>query len=61
MFTWIQAHVGHYGKEIADKFAKDAAGKDISFNRIPKCAIAQPLIDQSIEKWQTQWNKTTKA
>jgi ribonuclease HI len=40
-FTWIQAHVGHFGNELADKITKDAAGKDeTSYNRIPKSIIA---------------------
>jgi ribonuclease HI len=61
-FTWIQAHVGHYGNELADKLAKDAAEKgEISYNRIPKCEIAQKLRERSMEKWQTQWDRTIKA
>jgi hypothetical protein len=54
--------VGHYGNELADKLAKEAArNDDISFNRVPKSEIAQRLREQSIAKWQTEWDRTTKG
>jgi hypothetical protein len=62
IFTWIEAHVEIYGNELADKLAKEAARNDnITFDRIPKSAIVQEVRDQSIAKWQIQWNRTTKG
>ena len=41
---------------------KEAARNvDISFNRISKSEIVQQVRDQSIAKWQTQWDQTTKG
>jgi hypothetical protein len=42
--------------------AKSAAGTDkISYNNIPKCKIAQDLREHTMEKWQSQWDSTTKV
>jgi hypothetical protein len=40
---------------------KAAKNDDISFNRIPKSVIVQQVRDQSIAKWQIQWDRTTKG
>jgi len=52
--------VGNHGNEIADNLAKEATkNKEIMNNKIPKSQIIQ-VKQQSIERWQTQWEQTAK-
>jgi ribonuclease HI len=61
-FTWIKAHDGNLGNELADKLAKQAIqNKEIIYNKIPRSQIIQREKQQSIDKWQNQWDQTTKG
>ena len=61
-FTWIKAHVGNYGNELAERLAKEATkNKETIYKKILKSQIVQQVKQQSIEKWQTQWEQTTKG
>ena len=61
-YTWIKAHAGHEGKELADKLAKEATtDSEICYNKIPKTEIEHQEKEISIEKWQQLWDNTTKV
>jgi ribonuclease HI len=63
-FTWVKAHVGIPGKEMADKLAKEAERSrliDITFSRIPISSANHDIQTGSIKIWQKEWQNCTKA
>ena len=63
-FSWIKAHAGHRGNELADQLAKEAASSktiEECYTRIPKSAVWCELNDQSVRQWQNEWEKSSKG
>jgi hypothetical protein len=64
VFSWVKAHVGIMGNELAYQIAK-AAVRDkettITYNRIPKSTIYKEIEDEIITKWQKAWEESPKA
>ena len=63
-FSWVKAHIGNYGNELADRLAKQAArdaNLQTCYDMIPLSAVKAQLIGISEDKWQREWELTSKG
>jgi hypothetical protein len=63
-FSWIKAHAGNQGNELANNLAKEAANdRDMPecYNRLPQSSVRRELREYSITRWQNEWDATSKG
>ena len=55
-FSWVKAHAGTYGNEVADRLAKGAArsvNMKHAFTKIPKSTLYKGAEEEAMQKWTT--------
>ena len=63
-FTWVKAHDSNHGNELADLLAKEAAcdnSLQTTYHKYPKSAVTSELKCLGIQKWQSEWDNTSKG
>jgi hypothetical protein len=63
-FCWIKAHIRIQGNELAGTLPKEAAtNSDITecYKKVPKSVVISEFNGISLEKWQREWDQTTKG
>jgi len=63
-FCWVKAHAEIQGNEIADTLAKEAetnADTIECYKKVPKIVVLSELGGINTEKWQREWDQTTKG
>ena len=61
-FKWVKAHAGNIGNELADRLAKEATkNRNVTYSKIPISAIKKDIREESVRKWQRQWEETEKG
>ncbi len=61
---WVTVHIGTAGNEIADRLAKTAANdnnSEIIFKRLPIGQLIDKIKEETLQKWQKEWEGCTKA
>ena len=63
-YSWVKAHVGNFGNELADNIAKSAARNtnlQHCYGRIPESDVLRSLQEESLLQWEREWQATTKG
>jgi hypothetical protein len=62
--SWVKAHVGIVGNELADRLPRAAASDndaEIVFNRLPLSTLISKIEEETQLKWQNEWEECAKA
>ncbi|KAJ4430831.1 hypothetical protein ANN_19422 [Periplaneta americana] len=55
-FSWVKAHIGIFGNELADRLAKKATREDtLHYSKIPMSGVTKTLGEESLANWENQW------